>query len=148
MKATWTTTIAILASLLIATPAVAETFECVFGKQVFSSGKERRDSQKDPDPVYKIEVSAWREGNTPHMTIAHVTKHGMRHDRGAQYPINHLVARGPNFYWTGEYDRDPEIVMQGALTLRNGEWTYTETRYDRGKLAWRNKTTCIPQSME
>lgn len=150
--------LALLAIVFFNVQVNAATFECVFGKQTFAHSntgrKEKRANRYDPDPVYKIVVEAWTEDNTTHkMLITHVTKSGEQHERGEQYPINVVLRRGDNFYWSGYYvdirgDLHPNVEMLGALEQRRGNWIYTESRYDNNKLAWRNVTTCIPQDTE
>lgn len=133
---------------VLATPAAAVTFECVHGKQTFAQRKEKQDSRREKDPVYKIVIQAWTEDLHAHMAIEHVTISGNHYDRAEQYPINSLTQRQGNYYWSGDYVKDPRVVMTGALVFNNGHWTYTETRYDKGQFAWRNRTTCIEQDSD
>lgn len=133
---------------LITTPAAATVYECVHGKQTFAKRQERRENKNEKDPIYKIVVVAEYHGE-PYMTIEHVSINGERYARSEQYPINTLRRnnRG-DFIWNGEYIRDPRVTMSGALLFRGNRITYSETRYDRGKFAWRITTTCIPQENE
>jgi hypothetical protein len=83
-------------------------------------------SDRDPDPVYKINVAFQNDEFT---RVIHTTRSGKVYNRASQYDVirNDHTAQGANL-WFGQNLKNKNLFMSGTLGVINGKLYYKEWR--------------------
>jgi hypothetical protein len=101
-------------------------------------------TDKDRDPVYKIEVNLGfdDDGKLDTLFVAHVTAGGARYVRSEQYK-NASLWQTPGkteYYWKGNRDK---FTMEGYLVRTvEGKWFYAEKLFRNGRQEYQMNSAC------
>ena len=83
-------------------------------------------SDRDPDPVYKINVAIENDEFT---RVIHTTLSGKVYNCASQYDVvrNNHTTQGANL-WIGQHNKNKKLYMSGTLGVINGKLYYKEWR--------------------
>lgn len=105
--------------------------------------------QRDPDPVYKINIDLQLDdnGRPTNLGVYHTTRSGKSYDRSEQYTNGNVwqTSGKLEWYWSGLHVRGLVQRMVGELYHNDRDgWMYLETITKNNRVEYRMLADCHP----